>query len=175
MRLTDYYRFERKAIVSKSRLDCAASTLSYPEFEEKRATKPQRASEKRDATNVGDLIVYFLDVPQLFKGDIHSKADKNLTIKGKNLSSIFVPDPALNIAYGDVKGTADAILFIFNRFEVIDGVVQPGASVEVLISRGMSKDRLPLYNLLKNGELDEEIALLRGRAIAQPQGVLPLY
>lgn len=45
MILTDYYCFERLASKSKTRLDCTASTMSYPEFEEKRCTKPQRATE----------------------------------------------------------------------------------------------------------------------------------
>ena len=102
MYLTDYYRFDRVATKAKMRLDCTASTESYPEFEEKRATKQQRATEKRDATNAGDLVVYYGDVPDQFGGDVHRKADKSLTIKSKNLSSIFVPDPRGCFAYGDV-------------------------------------------------------------------------
>ena len=164
MILTDYYRFERVATKAKMRLDCTGSTESYPEFEEKRATKPQRATEKRDVTNVGDLVVYFGDVPGNFGGEVHRKADKSLTMKGKNLSSIYVPDPGSCFAYGDVRGTADAMLLVFNGFEVINGVVQPGASVEVFIARGKSKDRVPLYNLLSDGELDEEMNLLRQQA-----------
>jgi len=174
--LTDYYRFERVATKAKMRLDCTASTESYPEFEEKRATKPQRATEKRDATNVGDLVIYCGDVPDNFGGDVHRKADKSLTIKSKNLSSIYVPDPSSCFAYGDVRGTADAMLLVFNGFEVINGVVQPGASVEVFIARGKSKDRVPLYNLLSDGELDEEMNLLRERAKqhrASTSGQLP--
>ena len=179
MILTDYYKFERLAKISKSRLDCTASTNSYPLFEEKRCTKSQRATEKRDAVSDGDLQVYFLDVPQQFGGNIHKKAEKSFTIKGKNLSSVFTPDPQSNIAYGDVAGTSDALLFCFNNFEIVNGVVQPGASVEVYVARGKSKDRLTLYHLLKSGELDGEVAALRAtarpQARAMVQGVLPLY
>lgn len=176
MILTDYYKFERLAKVSKSRLDCIASTNSYPLFEEKRCTKSQRATEKRDAVTEGDLLVYFLDVPRQFKTN---QAEKSFTIKGKNLSSVFVPDPECNIAFGDVASTSDALLFCFNNFEIVNGVVQPGASVEVYVARGKSKDRLTLYHLLKSGELDGEVAALRAaarpQARAMVQGVLPLY
>ena len=92
MYLTDYYRFDRVATKAKMRLDCTASTESYPEFEEKRATKQQRATEKRDAINVGGLIIYYGDVPDQFGGNVHEKASKCLTIKGNNLSSIYVPN-----------------------------------------------------------------------------------
>lgn len=179
MILTDYYKFERLAKVSKSRLDCTASTNSYPLFEEKRCTKSQRATEKRDAVSDGDLLVYFIDVPGQFGGNIHHKADKSFTIKGKNLSSVFVPDTQSNVAFGDVAGTSDALLFVFNNFEVVNGVVQPGASVEVYVARGKNKDRQGLYFRLKRGELDGEVAALRAAARPQArlavQGILPLY
>lgn len=163
--LTDYYKFSRVATKAKLRLDCVASTESYPEFEERRATKATRATEKRDATNVGDLVIYFGDVPEQFGGDVHRKADKSVTIKGKNLSSVYVPDPSNNLAYGDVRGTSDALLFVFDGVEVVNGVIQAGATVEIFVARGKSKDRVPLYNLLSDGELDEEINDLRQRAI----------
>ncbi len=165
--LTDYYKFCRVATKAKSRLDCVASTESYPEFEEKRATKATRATEKKDATNIGDLVIYYLDVPEQFGGSVHRKADKSITIKGKNLSSIYVPDPSSNLAYGDVKGTADALLFVFDGVEVVNGAIQAGATIEVFIARGKSKDRVPLYNLLSDGELDEELSDLRKRAVTK--------
>lgn len=179
MILTDYYKFERLAKISKSRLDCTASTNSYPLFEEKRCSKSQRATEKRDAVSDGDLLVYFLDVPKQFGGKIHQQAEKSFTIKGKNLSSVFVPDPESNIAYGDVAGTSDALLFVFHNFEIVNGVVQPGASVEVYVARGKSEDRQGLYFMLKRGGLDSEVAALRAAARPQArvavQGTLPLY
>ncbi len=164
MILNDYYCFERLASKSKTRLVCTASTMSYPEFEEKRCTKPQRATEKRDATPVGGLVVYYGDVPSNFGGDVHRKANKSLTIKSKNLSSIYVPDPGNSFAYGDVKGTADAILLVHSNFKVINGTVQQGSKLEVFIARGKSKDGKPLYNLLCDGELEEEMQHLRGLA-----------
>ena len=154
--LTDYYCFERLATKSKTRLDCTASTRSYEELEEKRATKANKATEKRDATEIGDLVIYFGDVPEVFGGAVHRKADKAITLKGT--------DPSTNYGYGDVRGTADALLFVFDGLEVVDGLIPNGAAIEVFVARGKSKDRVPLYNLLSDGALDEEMSELRARA-----------
>jgi hypothetical protein len=142
-------------------MDCTASTESYPEFEDKRATRETRGTEKRDATLLGSLVIYFGDVPEAFGDSVHRKADKSITIKGKNLSSVFVPDPNTNFGYGDVRGTADAILLVFDGVQVVNGVIQSGGIIEVFVARGKSKDRIPLYNLLTDGELDEEMNQLR--------------
>ncbi len=162
--LTDYYCFKKIATKSKTRLDCVASTGSYPEFEEKRVTKANKVTEKRDATELGSLICYYGDVPESFGGNVHRKADKAITIKGKNLSSIYVPDPNTPFGYGDVRGTADALLFFFDALELVNGSIAVGATIEVFVARGKSKDRVPLYNLLTDGELDDEISELRERA-----------
>lgn len=162
--LTDYYRFERLATKSKTRLDCTASTKSYPELEEKRATKANKATDKRDATEVGNLVIYLGDVPEQFGGEVHRKADKAITLKGKNLSSVYVPDPNTPFGFGDVRGTADALLFIFDNLEVANGAISQGAKLEVFIARGQSKNRVPLYNLLTDGELEEEMNELRQSA-----------
>lgn len=163
--LTDYYRFERVAIKAKLRLDCTYSTESYQELEEKRATKATKATEKRDATNVGDLVIYFGDVPDNFGGNVQRKADKSITIKGKNLSSVYVPDLQSGFGYGDFRGTEDALLFVFSNLCVVDGKIQAGAVIEVYIARGEAKNRVPLYCLLSDGELDEEMEALRRRAV----------
>ena len=164
--LTDYYRFEKVAVKSKTRLDCTASTGSYPEFEEKRATKQTKANERFDETNIGDLVIYLGDVPDRFGGDVHRKADKSLTIKGKNLSSVYVPDPTNNFAYGDVRGTTDALLFVFDDLQIADGCIMSGG-LEVFVARGKSRDRVSLYNLLCDGELEDEMSSLRDRAKAE--------
>ena len=164
MILTDYYRFKKIALKSKMRLDCVASTKSYPELEEKRATRTTKESSKFDATSVGDLVVYYGNVPDRYNGDVHRKADKAISVKGKNLSSVYVPDPESGFAYGDFKGTKDALLFCIN-IEAIDGKIQAGGTLEVFIARGKSKDRVPLYNVLCDGGLDEEMEALRQQAV----------
>lgn len=164
MILTDYYRFERIATKAKSRMDCTASTHSYPDFEEKRCTKATRGTDKRDAVNVGDLIVYYNDVPLHYGGDVHRKAGKSLSIKSKNLSSIYVPDPSQNLGFGDCNNTSDALLFVFHDLEVINGVIQPHGVIEVFVARGKSNDDKPLFDMFADGELDEEVCILRGQA-----------
>lgn len=163
MILTDYYKFEKKALRAKTRMDCTASTMSYPELEEKRATKAIKASEKRDATNVGDLIIYYCDVSERFSGNIQDRAGKAISIKGNNLSSIFVPEPNSGLAYGDFRGTNDALLFVID-LHTIDDAIQEGGVIEIFIARGASKDRVPLYNLLADGGLDDEMEYLRKQA-----------
>lgn len=164
MILTDYYRFERLATKSKMRLDCVTSTQSYPEFEEKVVTKFQRATEKRDAANIGDILIYLGNVPKGFGGDVHRKADKSISIKGKHLSSVFTPDVTNNFGYGDVKGTSDALLFEIH-VEIVNGVIQPASVVEIYVARGKSNNRVALYEQLCDGALDDEMNDLRNREI----------
>lgn len=164
MILTDYYRFEKIALKSKQRMDCVCSTSSYTGFEEKRATKATKENTTRDATNVGDLVIYFGNVPDQYGGNIHRKSGKCISIKGKNLSSVFVPDPETGFAYGDFKGTKDALLFYIKDLEIIDGRVQAGGVIEVFVARGESKNSMALYNVICDGGLDEEIDQLRKRA-----------
>ena len=164
MILTDYYRFEKTAQKAKLRMDCTASTKSYPEFEGKRATTFTAPTAKRDATRIGSLVVYYGDLSPNVKVEAHRKADKGISIKGKHLSSVFVPDPESGLAYGDFHNTSDALLFLFQGLNVIDGRIQEGGVIEVFVARGKSKDSIPLYNLVSDGELDEEIQALREKA-----------
>lgn len=164
MILTDYYHLGRLVgTKSKLRVDCIASTKTYPPFEGMRAKKELRKTDKRDGCKVGDLFFYFGNVPDSFGGDVHRKADKALT-KTKNISSIFVPNPQSNFGYGDMKGTTDALLFVFDNAEPIDGKLQEGASIEVFVARGYAKDRIALYNELSDGLLDDEMSQLRAKA-----------
>lgn len=75
-----------------------------------------------------------------------------------------MPDVAKNIAYGDFRGTTDALLFVFHNLNVVNGVIQKGSVIEVFVARGKSKDRVPLFEMLSDGELDEEMNELRGKA-----------
>ena len=75
-----------------------------------------------------------------------------------------MPDPSNNYGYGDVRGTADALLFVFDGVEIVNCNIPQEAAIEVFVARGKSKDRVPLYNLLTDGELDEEMSELRAKA-----------
>jgi hypothetical protein len=64
-----------------------------------------------------------------------------------------------------MRGTTDALLFAFDNFDVIDGKIQEGATLEIFICRGMRENHSQLYNLLCDGELDDEIATIRKQAV----------
>ena len=158
---TAYYRFDKLATKSVYRLDCVAATNNYKPFE------AMRAAKKRGDTNRGDLFVYLLDVPKQFA--IHNGATKSLTTsKGKNLSSIITPDHASRYAFGDVRGTNDAILF---------AVEQP--AIEVYIFQNKAHQKRKIWEMACRGQLDEQLeamrAVARPQARAMVQGVLPLY
>jgi len=145
MILTDNYKFEHlPECKSKMRMDCTASTKSYPEFEK------QRNKE-------GKLFIYFGDVPTRFGGDIHRKADRAIT-KGTNISSVFIPDVTMSMAYGDIKTTKDAILIIGNS---------DYTAMEIFVARGQKNNRINLWQMLTDGQLDGEISELRKRAITE--------
>jgi hypothetical protein len=126
------------------RIDCTASTQTYPAFETLR--------NKR-----GELFFYIGDVPARFGGEVHRKADKAIT-KGNNISSVYVPDVNQNMAYGDVKGTTDCVLIIFDA---------DYTEIEIFVARGQRNNRLNLWQMLSGGELDDEISELRARAVTE--------
>ena len=143
MIITDYYRMEKlPEQKSKMRLECLLSTKSYPEFEAMR-------------NKHGAFFFYFGDVPDRFGVDIHRKADKAIT-KTKNISSVFVPDVEQRFGYGDVRGTNDALLFLFN-----DNFTQ----IDVFVARGQRNNKMQLYLLLADGELANEVDQLKQQAV----------
>lgn len=166
--INDCYTFKKVAPLAKSRLDCVASTKSYPEFEEKRRTKASKQTAKRDANIVGGLVLCYGDVPDSFGKDARRKADKSVSIGNKSLSSVYVPDVTLPYGYGDVSGASDAILFRFNEgFAVVDGRVNMGDSIDVFICRGQSRNVFALYTMLCDGDLDDEMEAISANVEAE--------
>jgi hypothetical protein len=147
MILTYYYKFEHlPGTTAKTRMDCTASTGNYQVFEGWR-------------NQDGELFVYLNNVPHTFSADAKRRADKMLTkAKGKSISSMFVPDVTLPFAYGDVKGTMDAILIIHN---------EDYSTLEIFVANGQKNNRLNLWQMLSDGEFDDEIAELRRRAVTE--------
>lgn len=145
MILTDYYKFVHLPdSKSKMRRDCIASTQSYNEFESLRNKQ-------------GELFIYFGDVPQKFNGGIYRRANKAIT-KGKNISSIFVPDVLQNLAYGDIMGTKDAILILFE---------EDYKTIEIFVARGQKNNSYNLWLMFVGGELNNEISKLKNVAVTE--------
>lgn len=154
--LNDYCKFGRLAgTKSKNRMDCITGTKSNPEFEVMRNKK-------------GELFVYLTDVPEQFIADVKRKADMCIS-HTKNISSIFIPDVSLPFAYGDIKGTQDAILFILNVEYTGENkeIIKEGSFIELFIARGQRSNRLSLYTMFADGELDTEISELRAAAVTE--------
>ena len=142
MILTDYYKFEHLIdCKSATRRDCTVSTQTYPDFECLR-------------NRHGELFVHFGDVPLQFGGDVRKKADKAIT-KTKNISSVYVPDVAINAAVGDVRGTQDCIL-ILNTPDY--------STIEIFVARGYKNHRLNIWQNFIAGEYDFEVENLRKSA-----------
>jgi hypothetical protein len=141
--ITDYYKAEKLPETAKTRYDVTASTGSYEPFEMKLRNRQ------------GGLNFHFGDCPAAFRFAGVKRPDKAIT-RGENISSVFVPDPSLPYGFGDVYHAQDAILYIFSKdWQVI----------ELFIIRGQRNNRQGLYHLLCDGELDQEIDLLRKQAI----------
>jgi len=142
MILTDYYKGEHLPDAAKSRYDITASSKSYEPFETKLKTKK------------GGLSFYFGDVPDRWNFSSKDRPGKAIT-KGDNISSVFVPDITFPFAYGDIKGTQDAIILIHSYdWQVI----------EIFIARGQRNNRRNLYHLLCDNELESEIETMRNNA-----------
>ena len=135
--LTDLYSF-KKTEGKKTRYDCIVSTESYEPFEMLRNAK-------------GELFIYLTDVPDKFRADVKRKADKCIS-KTRNISSIFIPDIHFNYAYGDIRGTSDALLMIY---------LPDFKGFDIIISRGQRNNKINLYRLLADHELNQEIENLK--------------
>ena len=164
MILTDLYIFEKLPdCKSKLRIDCTASTNSYNPLEALRATRQLKHTDKRDGCNIGDLFLYIGDNTYT-KAGAERKADLALS-RTNHISSIYNPEPTSQYWYGDFHATADALLFIHNDIDFVDGAIQSGAIIEIFVARGQRNNRAQLFNLLMDGELDGEIEQLRKQAV----------
>lgn len=146
MILTDYYKLVELKPSKSHRLDCVAMNGSHPTFE-----------AIADKSRTKAAYAYVNGVPEQFNAVAQRRADMALTCT-KSISSIYTPD--LNNAlmgYGDVKGTEDAMLFLFS---------EDYKRLEIFIARGHKRNRVNLFNLFADGELDAECAALREAAKA---------
>ena len=149
MILTDYYRLDDlKSATGKAnkshRLDCTASTGGYEPFEAIAA----RARGHR-------FYCYLNGVPETFAADAQRRADLALTCT-KNISSVFVPDIERPYrAYGDVKGTTDALLI---------RLAEDYTGVELYVARGYKNNSKNLFRAWVDGELENDVATLQAMA-----------
>jgi hypothetical protein len=151
MNLTDYYKAE-PLTTSKFRYDVTTSTGNYDFFE--------RTLINKRCFNIGGLSLNIVQRPDKWNGH---KTDLAITKGTQNITSIKRPDIEKQFAYGDIKGTNDACLIVFNSDFKEAGIT----SLEIFIARGLKNDVNSLWNLFTDGELQHEMEALRTKAVTK--------
>ncbi len=139
---SDYYEFCRVE-GKKTRYDAHISTQSHPLLEVLLKNK------------IGGRTIYLVDRPAQWEGSLERRSDKALTKGDQNVSSLLLPDPSLNIGYGDIKGTDDAIIIAhFDNWQWFG----------LYICRGQKNNKLNIYQLVCDNEFVDEMYELVERA-----------
>jgi hypothetical protein len=127
-----------------TRFDCVETTGSYLPF------------DNEASPETGVFRAYITKTPSCFKRCGSRAADRTLKGRVKSISGIFTPDIDFpNLGYGDVYGTQDAILFIFNDEQT---------QVELFVFKGMHNMQQQLFIQLRNGTLNNLLDAVRKQA-----------
>ena len=139
MILTSYY-FTEKAPDRKTRFNVTKSTHDHDFLESLLVCK-------NDPENT--LSLYLVNRPKKFKGT--DVTDKAITKGSFNISSLYFPDPEIQVAYGDINGTEDALIFRINP-DTENGITK----LEIFVGAGQKHNKRNLYFLFVDGELQDE-------------------
>lgn len=151
MILTDYYKGQRLT-EALSRFDVTASTGGYDYFE--------RLLINKQKFNIGGLSFNFVTRPDRWTGN---KTDFALTKGSHNITSVKRPDIETPFAYGDINGSNDGCIIIFNS----DFRESRINTIEIFIARGLRNDTNSLWDLFSDGELNHEVEALRNKAVTK--------
>lgn len=151
MILTDYYKGE-KLTDALCRFDITASTGEYDLFEKLLINKQK--------FNPGGLSFYFGQRPCMWGG---KKTDMAITKGSQNITSAKRPNLETNLAYGDINGSNDGCIIVFNTDYKEAGI----STIEIFIARGLRNDTDGLWHLFTDGELCHEIDALRKKAVTK--------
>lgn len=151
MILTDYYKAE-KLTEAKSRFDITLSTGGYDIFENLLINKRK--------FNIGGLSFNYVGRPENWK---QKKTDEAITKGSMNITSIMRPDIEKHISYGDINGTNDGCIIVFNE----DFKQNKVTTIEIFIARGCRNDKLGLWYLFTDRELDYDVEVLRQKAVTK--------
>ena len=110
--------------------------------------------------NVGGLSFYCGERPDRWK---KKNADLAISKGSHNITSLTRPDLNKNYAFGDINGTNDACIIIFNFDFKESGIT----SIEIFIARGLRNDLNSLLDLLIDEELKSEMEILRLKAVTK--------
>jgi hypothetical protein len=151
MILTDYYKGE-KLTDAKCRYDITASKGDYDYFE--------RNLINKRGFNIGGLSFNCVSRPDRWKG---KKTDLAITKGSNNITSVKRPNLENNFAYGDIKGSNDGCIIVFNPDFKETGI----KTIEIFIARGLRNDTNSLWDLFTDGELNHEVEALRKKAVTK--------
>lgn len=151
MILTDYYKGQ-KLTDAKCRFDITTSTGEYDLFE--------ILLINRKVFNIGGLSFNLVQRPDKWNG---KKTDLALTKGNHNITSIKRPDIETPYAYGDINGSSDGCIIVFNSDFKETGI----NTIEIYIARGCRNDTNSLWDLFTDGELTHEVEALRKRAVTK--------
>lgn len=149
MILTDYYKGQ-KLTNANSRFDITASTGGYDFFETLLINKQK--------FNIGGLSFNFGQRPDRWGG---KKTDMAITKGSQNITSVKRPNLEINFAFGDIHGSNDGCIIVFNPDHKETGIT----TIEIFIARGLRNDTDGLWELFTDGELNHEIEALRQKAV----------
>ncbi|HMG16619.1 MAG TPA: hypothetical protein VK590_14275 [Saprospiraceae bacterium] len=148
---TDYYKGERLTD-SKYRYDITASTGEYDLFEMLLINKQK--------FNVGGQSFNLVERPEKWKG---KKTDLAITKGSHNITSVKRPNLESNFAYGDINNSHDGCIIIINPDYKEVGI----RIIEIIIARGLRNDTHGLWQLFTDGELNQEIEILKQKAVTK--------
>jgi hypothetical protein len=151
MILTDYYKGQRLT-EAQSRFDVTASTGEYDLFEILLINKLK--------FNVGGLSFNYVPRPDRWTG---KKTDYAITKGSHNITSVKRPDVETPFAYGDINGTNDGCIIVYNPDFKEIGI----NTIEIFIARGCRNDSNSLWDLFTDGELTDEVETLRRKAVTK--------
>jgi hypothetical protein len=151
MIFTDYYKGE-KLTDAKCRYDITASTSEYDLFESLLVNKK--------GFNIAGLSFNYVTRPDRWRG---KKTDMAITKGSHNITSVKRANLETPFGYGDINGTKDGCIIIFNSDFKEAGI----NIIEIFIARGLRNDTDSLWNLFNDGELKFEIEALILKAVTK--------
>lgn len=106
------------------------STHDYPILEGNRAKNTLKDRQ------VGGLYIRFCNVPANY-GRSYGDAMFSISVGNGNLSKVYPIGEGYAVAFGDVYGTRDAIVFLMKNVDRTNGRLNDDAEIEMYIFAGM--------------------------------------
>lgn len=138
--------FKAKLITNaKHRFDVTHSTNEHDFLE--------RLLINKRSNNVGGLSFNHLPQPESFRG---KQTDAIISKGSMSISKIIRPDINSPIGYGDINGTNDACIIVYNDDFKLNGVNE----IQLFIFCGCKNDRMNIYSMFVDGSFNDEVELL---------------